>query len=346
MEKIGFPGFGLEFEINPTAFTIFGLDIQWYGVIISFGILCAFLLFNYLGVKKEGILSDDIYSATIFAVPLAVVGARFFYVFTKWEDYKGTGFINIINIRGGGLAIYGGIIFGLITVLIFNKIKKSSSLSMLDALAPAVMLGQAIGRWGNFVNAEAYGWSEGIENLPWRMWIERVHVDGFYQPNLHLVHPTFLYESLWNLLGLTLILAILYRKKKFDGEIFFAYIGWYGLGRTFIESIRADSLYLPGTNLKFSVATGVFCVIIAIVGIVVLGKRKKEEEQELSEYTPAFAAIKAELEKEGDALSIKTFETEDASLEPQFPEADELQTEVSETEETFESIEEQEIDKA
>lgn len=310
---IKFPNLGLEFEVSETAFhDVFGiesLDIQWYGVIIATGIVLAFLMFYYLGTKKELIDGDSIYNITLIVVPIAIIGARVAYVVTSWEHFKGKGFLNMINIRNGGIAIYGAIIFGLVTVLIYNKFKKTSPLSMLDALVPAVMLGQAIGRWGNFVNAEAYGWSEGVENLPWAMWLERVYVDGAYRSDIHFVHPTFLYESLWNILGLAIILIFLYRKKKFDGEILFAYLGWYGLGRAFIETIRADSLYVVGT-LKFSVMIGVICVIAAVIGEIVLYRRHKEEESELAEYKSSYTSIKIALENEGDALAQRNFETE------------------------------------
>ncbi len=310
MNEVKFPGLGLEFTLSETAFSIFGLDIKWYGVIITTGILLAFLLFYRYAVKKEQLDPDSIYNITLLVMPIAIIGARFVYVITEWEDrFKGKGFINMINIRQGGIAIYGAIIFGLITVLIYNKIKKQSSLAMLDALAPAVMLGQAIGRWGNFVNAEAYGWSEGVENLPWRMWLEKVYIDDIYQKDIHFVHPTFLYESLWNVLGLALILFVLYRKKKFNGEIFFAYLGWYGLGRAYIETLRADSLYIVGT-LKFSVFVGIVCAIAAVIGEIVLYRRHKEEKSEMSEYTSAFESVRIATSNEEDALDQSVFDTE------------------------------------
>lgn len=321
MNKIGFPGLGLEFEIDPTAFTVFGLDIQWYGVIIAIGITLAFLLFNYLGTKKEEFISDSIYNATLLTVPLAIVGARLAYVLTKWDYYKTKSFFDMINIRSGGLAIYGGIIVGLIVILIYNKIAKTSALSMLDALAPAVMLGQAIGRWGNFVNAEAYGWSEGVEKLPWRMELEHVYVDGILT-DYKFVHPTFLYESLWNLMGLAIIIFVLYRKKKFNGEIFFAYMGWYGLGRAFIESIRADSLYILNGEVKFSVFVGIMCFIAAVVGEIILYKRSKEIESEMSEYKSAYSSIKVALANETDALDQSVFESE--------PQIDDIDSDIEE----------------
>ncbi len=314
MNRIAFPEIGLEFNINPTAFTVFGIEIQWYGIILSLGIVSAFLLFYYLATKKEQIILDTVYNVTLLVVPIAIIGARFVYVATKWEDYKGKGFLNMINIRAGGIAIYGAILFGLATVLIYNKIKRSSSLSMLDSLAPAVMLGQTIGRWGNFVNAEAYGWSEGIDSLPWRMEIDFAKIDGVYInnsfPHTANVHPTFLYESLWNLLGLAIILLFLYRKKKFDGEIFFAYMGWYGLGRAFIETLRADSLYLFG-SLKFSVFVGIVCVIASVIGEIVLAIRARTEMTEMAEYRSEFATVKMALAKEDDALAEPKFENEE-----------------------------------
>ena len=263
----------------------------------------------YYAVKKEKLPSDNVYDITLIVIPIAMIGARFVYVAANWEYYKTVSFLDKINIRNGGIAIYGAIIFGLITVLVFNLIKKTNPFPMLDALAPAVMLGQVIGRWGNFTNTEAYGWSRGIEKLPWRMWIERVEIDGRYEPGLHLVHPTFLYESLWNAIGLCLIVFLLYRKKKFNGEIFFAYIGWYGLGRAFIEMLRTDSLYLVG-NLKFSVFVGFTCVFAAIIGLIILYRRHLDESRELAGYKSQFEAVRISLSNEENALDQSVFETE------------------------------------
>lgn len=319
MERIAFPGFGWEFNIDRTAihdcFGIEGFDIQWYGIILAVGICLAFLLFYRFSVKREQIDPDSVYNIALFTVPIAVIGARAFYVIAEWEStYKGTGFLNIINIRNGGLAIYGGIIFGLITVLIYCKIKKINAYSVLDALAPAVMVGQAIGRWGNFVNGEAYGWSKGIDSLPWRMELDYVKVDGNFiadtAPYTACVHPTFLYESLWNVLGLALILLFVYRRKKFEGQVFFAYLGWYGLGRAFIEYLRADSLYIPSTSIKLSVFIGILCVIAAVIGFIVRSKQSKEEALELAEYSSPYSAVIAAVTKEGDALAEKEFDAD------------------------------------
>ena len=315
MNNIKFPGLGLEFSVNETAFTIFNVDIKWYGIIITTGILFAFMLFYRYAVKKEQLDPDSIYNVTLLVLPIGIIGARFVYVATEWERFKGTGFLNMINIRQGGIAIYGAIIFGLVAVLIYNKIKKQSSLAMLDALAPAVMLGQAIGRWGNFVNAEAYGWSEGVDKLPWRMVLDYYVIDGKKNPvGVTSVHPTFIYESLWNVIGLAIILLFLYRKKKFNGEILFAYLGWYGLGRAYIETLRADSLYIVG-NLKFSVFVGIVCVIASIIGELVLYSRYRTEKSEMTEYTSAYATVKVAMSNEADALDESVFDTDGNSEE-------------------------------
>ena len=337
VNTIGFPGLGWVFNINETAFSLFGLKIQWYGIILALGICAAFLLFYRNATKKEGIDEDSIFNVALFTVPIAIIGARFFYVITSWDKFKHRSFLDMINIREGGIAIYGAIIFGLLTVLIYNKVTKKSALSMLDALAPAVMLGQIIGRWGNFVNAEAYGYSSGLESLPWRMWVEEVHIDGVLQKGEHLVHPTFLYESLWNLIGLVLIMAVLYRKKKFKGEIFCAYMGWYGLGRAFIECLRADSLYIV-YPIKFSVFVGAVAFIAAIILAVVFYKKcqsgeeitepattptidytEEEEAEELGEYDHIALAEQALLDGDADdlAAALNDMDTEDEETEEQ-----------------------------
>ncbi|MBR6554025.1 MAG: prolipoprotein diacylglyceryl transferase, partial [Clostridia bacterium] len=214
MHTVAFPGLGLSFEINPVAFTIFGIAVKWYGVIITTGICLALFMFYTYAKNKEGLPEDHLYNLALITVPVSIVGARVMYVVTEWDRYQGD-FLKMINIREGGLAIYGAIIFGIITVYTYSRITKLSTLKLLDAAAPAVMIGQAIGRWGNFMNAEAYGYSPGVENLPWRMEI----TDAL--GNVTVAHPTFLYESLWNVVGILLIYLVFYKKKKFDGQIIF-----------------------------------------------------------------------------------------------------------------------------
>ena len=313
MHTVAFPGLGLSFEINPVAFTIFGIAVKWYGVIITTGICLALFMFYTYAKNKEGLPEDHLYNLALITIPVSIVGARVMYVVTEWDQYKGD-FLKMINIRGGSLAIYGAIIFGIITVYTYSRITKLSTLKLMDAAAPAVMIGQAIGRWGNFMNAEAYGYSPGVENLPWRMEI----TDAL--GNVTVAHPTFLYESLWNVVGILLIYLVFYKKKKFDGQIIFTYLGWYGFGRMWIEMLRTDSLYLfkglLGETIKISVFIGAVSVIVSIIGMVILA-RKAKAKAEKGAYTPKFASVKVETIEEE---SVPAEEEAPASEEETNPE--------------------------
>lgn len=245
-------------------FTVFGRDIAWYGVIICIGMILA-VTYSILRAKHtEKISVDAITDLAFFLIIFGIIGARLYYVIFEFDNYAVTGqgfFGNIVGtlknavaVWNGGLAIYGGIIAGFITVLLFCKVRKINTLKILDLASPAAMLGQLIGRWGNFVNVEAYG-SECT--LPWSMGI---HVpDSRFENAAQMqlwtkesyVHPTFLYESLWNLLGFV-IANILYKRKRRDGQIFFFYIAWYGFGRMLIEQLRTDSLYIGSTGIRVS----------------------------------------------------------------------------------------------
>lgn len=308
MNTIGFPGLGLSFTIDPVAFTLFGLEVRWYGIILTLGIIAAFTYFYFRATRTEHLNPDHLYNLALFTVPLGIIGARFIYVVTKWEDYKGD-FLKMIDIRSGGLAIYGAIIFGAITVITYCLITKIGTFKVLDALGPGVMLGQLIGRWGNFVNAEAFGSSKNVGNLFCRMEI-----------NGECYHPTFLYESLWNLLGFLLINLIFYRRKKFDGEIFFLYIGWYGFGRAWIELLRTDSLYIDkAEKIKFSVVVGILSVIACVVALIVLSVRHKkavQEEQAPVAYTAKFARASVAVDPAADAQEPAGEETPAAAPDP------------------------------
>lgn len=264
--KIGFPGLGIdEFTVDSVAihnaFGAEGLDIRWYALIICTGIVSAFFYFLMRGKRTEKLLEDDLLNITLFAVPIGVVGARFLYVITNLEDYESL--LEMINIRSGGLAIYGGIIFGALTILVYSLIKRHNPLKYFDAICPGVMLAQAIGRWGNFTNGEAYGLGYGAEKMPWRM-----TVDGI------VTHPTFLYESLWNLTGFV-IANLLYKNKKFDGRIFTFYVAWYGFGRAWIEFLRSDSLRVGG--YKLMVILGFFTCAAAVGAHIYLYLRNRKE---------------------------------------------------------------------
>ena len=257
---VTFPGLGLSFTLNRVAFTVLGRPIYWYGLIITCGLLLAVVMCSRLG-KRFGITEDQILDMMLFAVPAALVSIRAYYVLFNLDLYRRTdGSLDwsaILRYSDGGLAIYGGIISSIVVLLIFCRVRKISFLAFGDLGVHGLFLGQLIGRWGNFMNVEAYG---GPTTLPWRMCAESIasnmlnqgYVDqAGYQAILSGtlgVHPTFLYESLWNLLGLFLVYQ-LSKRRKFDGQCFLFYIFWYGLGRAWIEGLRTDSLYFFGLTL-------------------------------------------------------------------------------------------------
>ena len=299
---IGFPIFGIEVTVNETAFTLFGMKIQWYGIILTIGIVLGFLYFYRRTVKIDKIPENDILNIALFTIPIAIIGARIVYVITS--DDKFETFWDVINIRNGGIAVYGSILFGILTMFVYCRIKTIPFLRIMDAAAPAEMIGQIIGRWGNFMNGEAYGYSANVANWPFRMTIvERRYTDGVltYTGNMITAHPTFLYESLWNLLGFILI-SIAYKHKKKDGQIFLQYLAWYGLGRGLIEFLRTDSLHgLFGE--KLFVVVGLSSFVICSVLLFIMLKKAKKEENELAQYKALYNDI-TETVKE-DAESVK-----------------------------------------
>ncbi len=252
---ISFPGLGIEpFELNRIAISFHigekPFTVMWYGIIICLGILAGFSYFAYRA-KKAGLVFDDVLDITLVTVITAIAGARLYFVIfyggyletggTFFQNLFGT-LYNVIAIWNGGLAIYGGIILGAAAVFFMSKRKKCSFFRLTDMIVPGVMLGQLIGRWGNFCNGEAFG-SE--TTLPWRMGLCNAET-GF---QMIYVHPTFLYESLWNLVGFILINTF-YKKRKFHGEVTFWYFAWYGLGRAFIEMLRTDSLMIGNVRVS------------------------------------------------------------------------------------------------
>ena len=264
---VSFPGIGIEsISINKIAFTlpIFGgLEVRWYGIILTLGIIAG-LSYALFRCKTEGISKDDILDYAIWTVMLAIIGARLYYVLTTLKDANGDwnydGFLDVIAIWNGGIAMYGSIIGGALALLLVSKVKKFNKtqvLKVFDMVAPGVMLGQIIGRWGNFCNGEAHG-IETAENFFLRMGLKG-YADTPYLTKFTYYHPTFLYESLWNLLGFVLI-NIFYKKKKFDGQVTLMYLAWYGLGRMFIEGLRTDSLYIG--VFRISQVVGFLCFVI------------------------------------------------------------------------------------
>ncbi|NYB73931.1 MULTISPECIES: prolipoprotein diacylglyceryl transferase [Sedimentibacter] len=212
--------------MDPVAFRIFGIDIMWYGVLISLGVLLG-VFFALREAKRTGFKGDDVLDFLLMAIPAAIVGARAYYVIFTWDYYNGN-ISEIINIRNGGLAIHGALIAGVITGILFCKKRKINVLELLDILIPSVALGQAIGRWGNFVNQEAHG---GPTDLPWGIVV-----------NGQKVHPTFLYESIINFAVFIFLTWFARKKKTTHGQILALYLILYSAGRFFIEGLRTDSL--------------------------------------------------------------------------------------------------------
>ncbi len=258
---ISFPGLGIgEFTVNNVAFSVFGIDIAWYGIIITAGMIIAFCYASWRAVKYEKIKFDDMLDYAIWIILCGVIGARLYYVIMDDSHYT---LKQIFALRDGGLAIYGGLIGGALAAFVVTKIKKLSFPSVADAVMPGVMLAQSIGRWGNFMNGEAYG---GLTNLPWRMAFTTDY-------GTFCVHPTFLYESLWNLIGF-IIINLYYRKKKYNGEIALMCVTWYGAGRMVIEGLRTDSLYLG--NIRISQLVAFICFIAGSLLLILLRARAKK----------------------------------------------------------------------
>jgi len=254
---IGFPGLGLKFTVNRVAFTIFSKPVYWYALIILSGFLLA-VLFVYKTCKKRGVDPENIFDIAFYGLISGIVSARIYYCIFDPDCLKGN-ILNIVKIWEGGIAIYGGIIGAVISTLIYCRKKKLSVLNTFDVCTPGLLIGQAIGRWGNFVNAEAFG---GYCGYPWGMSINSDFP----------VHPTFLYESLWNFLGF-IILSRLHKKRPFYGYTFFTYLSWYGVGRFFIEGLRTDSLYIAGMRISQIVA--LLCVIGGAFALSVLSEKSR-----------------------------------------------------------------------
>ncbi len=313
MVNIAFPGLGIEpFTVNPVAFTIplfGGLEVRWYGLIITTGIILAFLYCAFRA-KQEGIVFDDVLDIALFTVIFAIIGARAYYVLTSLEKYDS--FYEMIAIWEGGIAIYGAVIAGAITIWAVCRYKKLSALKMLDATAPAVMIGQILGRWGNFFNGEAHGpvVTEGSLFYSLRMGLYPHDIEGVR--GMAYVHPTFLYESVWNLVGFVLI-HFLYQKKKFDGQVVLMYITWYGFGRMLIEGLRTDSLYVG--VFRISQVVGFLCfaigAILLTVNLIKARRLRLNDEQ----YAPAYPSMPSEASAAANT-EIKATESNTAKKDP------------------------------
>ena len=322
---VSFPGLGINsILIDKIAFTlpIFGgVEVRWYGIIITLGIIAG-LGYALLRTKTEGIAADDILDYAILTVILAIVGARLYYVLTSLKDGGYNSFLDVIAIWNGGLAIYGAIIGGALALILVSKLKKfdrTKTLKVFDMVCPGVMLGQIIGRWGNFMNGEAYGYEVG-ENFFLRMGLKGYYTDPKYINQFTYYHPTFLYESLWNLVGFVLI-NIFYKKKKFDGQITLMYLAWYGLGRFFVEGLRTDSLYVG--EFRISQVLGFLCFVVCTTLLVLFLVRIRRKELDGDAYTPVYEKL------HNKGLGIVTTETTQTTEAP-------VTTETTETTDTTE----------
>lgn len=272
---IYFPHLGIGIEQLKNSVSVFGFRIAYYGIIIGIGMLLGTLVASH-DYQRRGRKADDIQDFAIYGIILSIIGARIYYVAFEWSYYS-QHLGEIINIRQGGLAIYGGVITAFVSCLVFTRLRKISFPDMADSGVLGLILGQAIGRWGNFFNAEAFGGftnsflcmriRESIVNpnmLNTDVISNAVNVGGV---DYIQVHPTFLYESCWNLCVFA-FLCFMSRRKRFDGQVALCYLGAYGLGRFFIEGLRTDSLLLWGTNIAVSQALSFCLVLIAVLGNV------------------------------------------------------------------------------
>lgn len=281
MPEIWFPNLGIEIDhLNRVAFTVFGKEVYWYGIFIGTGVLLGILL-AMKEAKRTGQNPDTYLDFTLYALIFSIIGARLYYVLFSWEYYSQDP-MKIFALREGGLAIYGGVIGGVITALVYSKIKKLNFWQLADTAAPSLILGQMLGRWGNFFNREAFGGF--TDNLfAMRYQLSQVRLGDISEQTLRQlqvvngveyiqVHPTFLYESLWSL-GVFVLLIYISRHKKFHGQVAGLYFLGYGLGRVWIEGLRTDQLTVGGFAVS-QILSGIL-IIAAAVFLVWKGKQTK-----------------------------------------------------------------------
>ena len=281
--NINFPNLGIHLKNVGQTISVFGFEIAYYGIIIGLGVLAGIAIAAFLA-KKTGQDPDTYYDLALYAVVLSVLGARIYYVIFSWDSYKDD-LLSIFNIRQGGLAIYGGVITAIITVYVYAKVKKIPFGLMTDTAGPGLILGQIIGRGGNFFNREAFGdYTDGLFAM--QLPVDAVrssditekmmeHMDVIDGIRYIQVHPTFFYESLWNVCVLAIMLWWV-KRKQFDGQVFLIYLFGYGVGRFWIEGLRTDSLMLFGTGLRVSQALALVMAIGAIaINFIMLKKNKK-----------------------------------------------------------------------
>lgn len=261
---VEFPGFGISFDISPAAFTIGTFSVYWYGIIVATGCILA-ITYCMNECKRCEIDEDKALNCIMGGLVCAIVGARLYYVVFRFDSFKGD-LLSILNIHNGGLAIYGGLIGAVTGGMLIAKKQNMKLLSVMDIAVRGFLIGQGIGRWGNFVNQEAFGTQT---DLPWRMVSENTGGVG--------VHPCFLYESLWCLLGFVLLHILSRKTKCFEGEMFYLYMVWYGFERMLVEGLRTDSLYLPFANIRVSQLISGVLFLTGITLLLIFSRKKKTE---------------------------------------------------------------------
>lgn len=273
MFNVSFPKLGLNFNINPEVFPMLdNVHIRWYGVIIAVGMLLA-LAYAYFSAERFNVNRNKLIDCVLVGIVTGIIGARLYYVLFELDRYIKDP-VSIFMINEGGLAIYGGIIGGLLGGCITAKILKQKIMPILDVAVLGFLIGQGIGRWGNFMNQEAYG---APTDLPWGMVSENTHMQA--------VHPCFLYESLWCLLGFVLIHFLSKKFQKYSGQVFYFYLVWYGFERMIVEGLRTDSLYLPFEIFGMPIRVSqVMSALILIFGIVMLIINRKKEDKFYDNY--------------------------------------------------------------
>lgn len=272
MYNVSFPGLGLSFEISPIAFSIGNLHIHWYGIIIATGLLLA-VIYAYFSAKRFNVDNNKFIDCVLVGVITGVIGARAYYVLFKLDYYIAHP-SEIIMISNGGLAIYGGLIGGILGGCITAKILKMKIMPILDVAVLGFLIGQGIGRWGNFFNQEAFGT---VTDLPWGMVSSNTGMEA--------VHPCFLYESIWCLLGFLLLHFLSKKYQKYSGQVFYGYLVWYGFERMIVEGLRTDSLYLPFSLFGMDIRVSqVLSGVIFLVGIILLIINRKKEDKFYGNY--------------------------------------------------------------
>ena len=334
--EISFPIFGEGFVINiPSHISVFGFSLYLYGFFVTAGFILAglYLLKRH---KMLGLERDNVLDMIIIAVPCGLIGARIFYIIFEFESYFGSGnWRSIFMIREGGLAVYGGIILSGVAFVLYSRFKKIHIGKLLDAAGFGLFIGQAVGRWGNFFNREAFG----VEtDVPWRMglnfqrttYIESL--DRTFTAGTHYFHPAFLYESLWNIAGLVMmhIFSVKF-KTKYYGQYFLFYVAWYGLGRFIIEGLRVDSLYIHGTSIRVSQLLAAFsCIAAAAILIrnhkkgVGIGDGAPEEAISKDSEASTSEPEASESESEASTSELEAFvaEKKSPSVEKETPVSD------------------------